>query len=531
MNLNIHHEVPDGYYGKLADAWLSGDEELQKLYPVTESEIPHICRQYSQFDESGREILFQALIQQYEGIDVHPNVAANLQKLRERNSFTVTTGQQIHIFLGPAFFIYKIASVIRHARRLQARFPDKNFIPVFWMATEDHDVAEISSLRVFGNSYNWVAPEGVPTGRLSTQGLEQLSELWIEMGRKENLPADIRDIFQLFKTAYSRFSTLSSATRFIINALFGKYGLLVIDPDQVHLKSGLKSLAAHDLLSDVVYNGLQNTSNELKQLGYGNQVNPRKRHFFLLNNGLRQRIDKDAEGFKLHPSGEAIPVEKMSELLQHTPESFSPNALLRPLYQQLILPNVAYVCGPSEIHYWHQLHAVFKQENVVAPLLFLRDSYVILDEKNRHFLDKNALTQNTIWQGFEVSSQVLERNILGTIHIDDEIGALKQINERIFKTLFELKYKDIKALRVKSDSLIKDLDKARKEVISEVRSQPAFESEFRKLQKIINTYFNKKNPQEREISWIEILLKFRYNPTDLLVENTDLNHVFGMICV
>ncbi len=531
MNVSYHNEVPAGYYGKLADAWLSGDEELQKLYPLTDTDIPKICGQYSSFDTSRREVLFKALMQQYEGIELHSNVNKNLQKLRDSNAYTVTTGQQIHIFLGPAFFIYKIASVIRHARRLQDQYPDKHFIPVFWMATEDHDVVEISSLDVFGKKYIWAAPEGLPTGRLSTQGLEELSELWVELGEKENVPDEIQDIFRLFKTAYNRFSTLSSATRFIIHELFGKYGLLVIDADQAVLKSELQTLALHDILTDSVYSCLQNASKELKGLGYGNQVNPRRTHFFLIQDGLRQRIDKVEDGFKLHPSGEVVSIEKMATLIRQSPELFSPNALLRPLYQQLILPNVAYVCGPSEIHYWHQLYATFKLENVVAPMLVLRDSFLMLDPKTREFLNKHQLSEKLMWQGPEVSAQHLERMILGTIHIDDEISSLKEHNEQVFKSLFALKFKDIKALRIKSESWMKELDKARKEILNEVRKQPAFEPEFIKLGKITTMNFNINSPQERSVSWIEFLFKFRQNPTDLLVEKTDLNHVFGTVYV
>lgn len=523
--------VPTGYYGKLADAWLKHDEQLQHLYPLRDTEISAIKEQYKQFNAEKRNLLADTILSQYSGLEIQPAVGSAIEKLRLPNTFTVTTGQQIHMFLGPVFFIYKITSAIRHARRLQELYPEDNYIPVFWMATEDHDIAEINTIHVFGKKYTWSAEEGGPTGRLSTEGLALFCDTWIEMGEKENLPAELQDIFQAFKKAYTQFNTLSDATRFIIDHLFGQYGLLIIDADSEPLKHSLSQLAKHDILTDSVYNSLQSTAVFLKQQGFGNQVNPRRTHFFYLLNGKRCRVDKGEDGFKLSPSNTVFSNENMADLLGNQPANFSPNALLRPLYQQLILPNVVYVCGPSELHYWHQLYSLFEKENIAAPSLLLRDSYLFLDTKVRDFILLHSLDEEILWQGHEQASQLLEKQILGKNRISEEMDVLKNQSEKVLEMFFAVKFRNIKELRGKYTEWLKELEKAQKIVLSEIKNQPAFEPVFNRMSKITDVYFNKKEPQERAVSWVEFLLKYKTNPIRFLLENQDLHHVFGTVYV
>jgi len=531
MNVNIHCNVPQGYYGKLSSAWLKNDKNLKEIYPISEQDRSSIQEQYTFFDTSKREWLYNILTSHYEGMELNNIVKTNIEKIKQDNTFTVTTGQQIHISLGPAFYIYKIASVIRQAKRLQAQFPENNYVPVFWMATEDHDVAEINSLIVFGKTYTWETKQRVPTGRLSPEGLDAICDILIDLGEKENISAEIKDIFKLFKEAYTCFSTLSMATRFIINALFGKYGVIVIDADNDTLKKELQSLIHEDLFSDTVYDSLQAASASLKAIGYGNQVNPRKTHFFIFKNGERLRIDKEGDNFILHPSGELISRNHMMQLATEKPYLFSPNVLLRPLYQQLILPNLAYVCGPAEIHYWHQLFLLFKRKSVVAPMLFLRDSFLVLDSNTKQFLNKYKLSENTVWQGLGVSSGFLAKELIGENKISREIDELKNQTDVVFQNLFDLKYQKIKELRSKSEVWIKELQKAEKSVLQDPRMQPVYEPVFNRLQKITTSFFNKNKPQERSVSWAELLLSTGHNPIDSLIEIQAGEHVFGTICV
>jgi bacillithiol biosynthesis cysteine-adding enzyme BshC len=531
MKLICHSEVPRGYYSKLAADFHQKNPELYKIYPVSEDNLTDIQQQLSSFTVEKRELLANTLHEQYRGIEIHDAVKTNIEKLKQPNTFTVTTGQQLHIFLGPVFFIYKITSVIRQARRLQQEHPENNYVPVFWMASEDHDLDEINEVSVFGKKYTWQAEKGEPVGRLSTLGLENLCNEWLAMAEKESLPDDLSAVFYAFKTAYSKCSSLSDATRFIINYLFEQYGLIVIDTDSKELKSALTEVAINDIESEGIFNALHISSAELKKLGYGNQVNPRRTHFFMIKNGLRQRIDRVEGGFNLHPSNEYVSEESMHQLIINSPEVFSPNALLRPIFQQQILPNVAYVCGPSELHYWHQLYPVFQREHIAAPILLLRDSYILLDAKTQQFLNVSGIDYEFIWLGYEAAAKELENVLLGKQNLNKDITILINHTEKIFESLHNLKYKNIKELREINSAWIKELNKANKLLSSDLRSQPAYEPLFNKLRKLTNADFNTAAPQERVVSWIEFILKYKINPIKILIENTNRAMVFGSLSV
>jgi bacillithiol biosynthesis cysteine-adding enzyme BshC len=531
MKVSCHKNVPKGYYGKLAEAWLQNNTDLYRLYPVSENSLSDIEQQYTTFNIDRRNQLADIITQQYEGVLPHENVRNNIQNLRRSNTFTVTTGQQLHVFLGPAFFIYKITSVIRQAKRLQKLHPDNHYVPVFWMASEDHDIAEINHIKVFGRTYTWETSSDGPTGRLSTSGLRAICDELLDLAGKEDLPPEVYAIFSLFKEAYTRFDTLSEATRFILNQLFGEYGLVVMDADHSLLKSDLKPIIQADVLSDSVFNALQSSSGQLKTTGFSNQVNPRKTHFFLLKNRKRLRIDKVDNGFKLHPSDELISAESMLELIEKQTSYFSPNALLRPVYQQIILPNVAYVCGPAELHYWHQLYPVFVQEKIVAPLLLLRDSYLAIDSKIQQFLTTYDLTEIALWDGFEAAAEIVKNKLTEENSIGEEIELLKVQTDKLMDLFFQLKYKNIKDLRTKSLSLISDIEKANKSLSTDFMAQPAYEHIFKRLNKIIQTHYNVASQQERSVSWVEMLLKYRINEFSPLMMNQDESHCFGYLSV
>ena len=531
MKLVCHSDVPRGYYGKLAADFHQNNLELSRIYPVSENNLPDIQQQLNSFTVEKRESLANELLKQYKGFEINDAVKSNIEKLKQPNTYTITTGQQLHIFLGPVFFIYKITSVIRQTRRLQQKHPENNYVPVFWLASEDHDLDEVNEVSVFGKKHTWQSEKGGPVGRLSTEGLENMCNEWLEMGKKENLPAELSDILNAFKTAYTRYGSLSDATRFIIDSLFGQFGLIVIDADSEKFKSALTEVAINDIESDGIFNELQVSSAELKAADYGNQVNPRRTHFFIIKNGLRQRIDRVEGGFYLHPTNEYVSDENMHELILNSPEVLSPNALLRPVFQQIILPNVAYVCGPSELHYWHQLHPVFAKEHVVAPALLLRDSYILLDTKTQQFLTNIGINENSLWCGYEIASKELEKKLLGRQSLHEAVDILINHTEKIFESLHHLKYKNIKDLRELNSSWIKELNKAKNILTSDIRSQPVNEPYFNRLRKLTNSDFNLAAPQERVVSWVEFLLKYKINPIKILLENTDATMIFGSLSV
>ncbi|MDX5419790.1 MAG: bacillithiol biosynthesis cysteine-adding enzyme BshC, partial [Hymenobacteraceae bacterium] len=214
-----------GAFSQTIADYLSQSEKLRSFYhrfPTSEAFGEQL--QEKNFTAEQRHTLCQALQEQYGSVvDIHPAVQQNLELLQQPNTYTITTGHQLNIFTGPLYFVYKIVTAINTCRELNVAYPDYNFVPVYWMATEDHDFAEINHFNLFGKRYTWESEQTGAVGRFSTAGLEKVLE-------------ELPEAFPIFEEAYRNSKTLADATRAITHALFGEYGLVSIDGDHKELK-------------------------------------------------------------------------------------------------------------------------------------------------------------------------------------------------------------------------------------------------------------------------------------------------------
>lgn len=312
------------------------------------------------FDQNVREVLVKSLKAQYADFKAEEKVLLNIDSLSSKKTFTVTTGHQLNIFSGPLYFIYKIVTVINLCEKLKEQFPDRDFVPVYWMASEDHDFDEIKSFHLFGKTFSWETDQKGAVGRFATG----------ELGRVlEELPEKV----ELFERAYREHKTLSAATRYFVNELFGKYGLVVIDADDSALKSVFVPVIKDDLLNHHANDLAGKATEKLAKLGYQSQLYPRTINFFYLDEGVRERIVKDGDSYKVKNTDLRFTPQEMLKMAEEHPEKFSPNVVLRPLYQEQILPNLAYIGGPAEIAYWLQLKDIFEEYKTAFPVLTPRN--------------------------------------------------------------------------------------------------------------------------------------------------------------
>ena len=323
-----------------------------------------------------RALLTDKLNEQYAGFTLSPKLQENLKLISQDNTFTVTTGHQLCLFTGPLYFIYKIITTIKLAQKLRQENPSVHIIPVFWMATEDHDIEEISSVNLFRKTLHWNTQQPGPAGRLNTFGIQTLIEELSTL--KGNLPfAD--ELLKIFSDAYAH-ENLSKATRYLVNELFGVYGLVCIDGDDPAFKALMKPVFREELEKETAFQKVTQRNNELEKSGYAPQVNPRPINLFYIENGLRARIEKDGEIYFCSGTNLKWTYDEITRMLDTNPEKFSPNVLLRPLYQETILPNLAYIGGPAEIAYWLQLDELFNHFNIPMPARISRN-YAMLVEK------------------------------------------------------------------------------------------------------------------------------------------------------
>jgi bacillithiol biosynthesis cysteine-adding enzyme BshC len=363
-----------GFFSKLVVDYIAAKESLKPFYfspPDPEAfkkAIEEVTRQ-----NIDRKLLVSVLKEQYSGLTGAPEIVLNnIASLENKDTFTVTTGHQLCLCTGPLYFIYKIISTINLSEALNMHFPQFHFVPVYWMAGEDHDFDEISRIHLYGKAIAWEQDQQGKAGAIKTASLEKtLDELDLLLGDSENA----KELSALFRKAYLGHNNLASATRWLLNELFGKYGLVILDPDRRELKKCFTKVIEEDIFRSLHQGLVEKTITELESAGYKAQVNPRAINFFYLSENSRERIEKNQDGkyHVLNTRYEFSELELRNEVKAY-PERFSPNVVLRPLYQQFVLPNLAYIGGGAEIAYWLEYRKVFSYHNTFYPLLVLRNS-------------------------------------------------------------------------------------------------------------------------------------------------------------
>lgn len=394
-----------------------------------------------EFSSEKRKILFDVLKEQYSGFKLNEKQEENLNSVLQENTFTVTTGHQLNLFTGPAFFIYKILQTIKLADELNRKFPGRNTVPVFWMATEDHDFEEINHFKTKNRYYETKAKAGGAVGRIIVEDDFFISEFEEEF--KDSVFGT--ELILLMKKAYKKGNSLAQATRILVQELFASYGLLVIDGDDAKLKSQMKERFRNELLHPELFESTKETVAYLSE-AYGKvQVNPREINLFYLTE-TRNRIECNGEKFQIVDTDITFSKEELLEELEKHPEKFSPNALMRPVYQETVLPNLAYIGGNAEIMYWLELKDYYGKTNLAFPVLIPRVSLLCVSEKNLEKVKKFGVEINDFFKNFAaVTKDILlqDNEILKLLNEEeslvnqrfDEISAKVSLTEKSFGSL------------------------------------------------------------------------------------------------
>ncbi len=326
----------------------------------------------NQFEKTKRETLVTALKEQYRETDIDDCVQKNIDALINDKTFTITTGHQLSLFTGPLYFVVKILHVIRLCEKLNEQYPENHFVPVYWMATEDHDFEEINHCNIFNKVIKWDIDAKGPVGRLDAQLDEVRDELHDLFQR--NPESEIHQLIDKYQG-----QNYAQAMRNLVNELFGEHGLVIIDGDHVDLKQSFNNITKKELTEHFSYSAVVSTSKRLNQQGVPPQVNPRKINLFYIDKGIRSRIEATETGYSIEGVGEFNEVDLLKMVDEH-PERFSPNVVLRPVYQEFILPNLAYIGGVGEISYWLQLKDVFEAVDLLYPLIQIRNSVLWVEQ-------------------------------------------------------------------------------------------------------------------------------------------------------
>lgn len=429
-----------------------------------------------------RQLLRDTLTRQYEGMDLSETTRKNIDALGQATTFSVCTAHQPNLLTGYLYFVYKILHAIRLSEQLNDRYPDLHFVPVYYMGSEDNDLDELGTFRYADRKFSWDGNgQKGAVGRMNPQTLKTLlNELFRVMGPPGEHCETLKET--LLK-AYTGHKTIGTATRYLVNELFGRYGLVILDPDDAAFKKQILPVMEDDLFrhsaGDIV--GKQT---EFLGAHYKVQAYPRQINLFYLHDNLRERIEQQGETWQVLNTDIRFSRAQLEAELREHPERFSPNVILRGIYQERILPNVAFIGGGAEVAYWLQLRSLFDHYNVFYPLLLLRQSFHWMDAATADlvrktglhidelFLEENIQVQtllarrgSTEWQT-DQQEQVLESVLkeLGekAIYIDTTLqGAAEAALTRIRKEVHKLRGKMLRAEKRRHDILLDRLSRLR----------------------------------------------------------------------
>lgn len=420
-----------GSFSPLINGFLSGDEGLMPFLHFSNAvkEVPKAIEARKKFPVN-RTVLKDALEHQYERLGLKQEVRENLNALISENTFTICTAHQPNIFTGHLYFVYKILHVIKLSQKLKSSFPEYNFVPVYYMGNEDADLEELGQITVQGKKYSWKTDQKGAVGKMTIDKpfVEILSQLNNQLGV---LPFG-NEVMDLVQKSYVPGSTIEEATFHFVDALFGKYGLVVLIPDAPRLKELFSDVVRKEINEQFSAKEMEQTSLAFPQK-YHQQAMGRELNLFYLDDSLRERIELTEKGFLINGTERTFSKEEIDELIKTRPEVFSPNVVLRPVYQERILPNILFVGGGGEIAYWLQLKNVFDAAGVFYPILLLRNSFSVLSPSTATNIKKESLTLQDIFKPvLQLHNEIISKK-------DDRRTDTTEISEKIGEAYSTLK--------------------------------------------------------------------------------------------
>lgn len=521
--------ITDTYFSPLVQDYLKETRSLRPFYQYAPSkEGLEKAMRSRRFSMEQRTILQQVLTEQHQAIGkINAAVKENIAALHDSNTFTITTGHQICLLTGPLYFVFKIASVIKLAQEMRTRFPDKKFVPVYWAATEDHDFEEIQSVFLNKRKYTW-QPQPTEeisgaTGRMNTTGIDAF---FSEIENAEGEKLSYNRIFQTFKQAWTKQTTLSGAIRKAVHDLFGHLGIVCIDADDSRLKAQCKHWIESELNSSFSYSVVKESSQDLHQLGYKTQIEPREINLFYLKDKLRERIIKEGDTWFVNNTDIQFNAETLQVELDTHPERFSPNVVLRPLYQESILPNIAYIGGPAEIAYWLQLKQVFEKADIDFPVLLPRDGFLFLNQNDYNRFEKLGFeAKDLLLPAEENLRNYVERSHGKKLSVEQEKQAIEALFMHLKQRYAAADNQAVASFSAIEKKLTRELEKLEKKAKRFAAKKETETAHF--LQHLYQILFPGGSLAERKESIVEYAGLFGQEPIDNMVKEAEPLH-FGL---
>lgn len=484
-----------GYFSNLILDYIDQAPALKPFfsYPPTVHGLQGAIEARKKFPVN-RTVLVKELKKQYEGFLLSPQVQDNLEALLSPDTFTVTTAHQNNIFTGPLYFIYKILHVIKLAAWCREIFPVYRFVPVFYMGSEDADRDELNHIYLCGEKLLWNTSQTGAVGRMIID--KELLQLIERMEGQLSVQPHGKELIRMIKECYQEGEMIQTATFRFIHALFADYGLLVILPDNAELKAQMRAVFKDDLLHQTASSLVQTTTGQLQQAGYPVQATPREINLFYLKDNLRNRIEYKNSRYFVHQTPIYFSQEEIEKELRNHPERFSPNVILRGLYQETLLPNILFVGGGGEIAYWLQLKNLFEHYQIPFPVLVLRNSFLLVEKKWQEKINRLGFTTEDFFrEEQDLINELVMRESTLSLRLNGSLKEIEQLYNDIKKQVSAIDATlemHVESLQKKTCHQLQVLEK--KMLKAEKRK---FADQQRQIHSIKETLFPQKNLQER----------------------------------
>jgi bacillithiol biosynthesis cysteine-adding enzyme BshC len=499
-------------------AYVAEDERLRPFYkyPVAMSSFQRVFSERASFP-TDRSLLVQVLKEQYKKLAANETTSKQIERLGDENVFTVVTAHQPALFTGPLYYIYKIASTIHLARKLNEAYPDFHVVPVFISGGEDHDFEEVNHAQIFGNTLTWENDEGGSVGRMSTQSLSNvLEELQQLLGDSENAVA----LFKRIQNAYTQFDQYGHATQALVHDLFGDQGLVVLGMDDPALKKAFIPYIKQEIFEQPSQGFVQAAQKRLEDLGFSGQAHPREINFFHLGDGYRSRIVEEKGAYQVLNQNISFTREELEQEIEAHPERFSPNVVMRPIYQELILPNLAYIGGGGELAYWLERREQFEHFGIPYPMLIRRNSVIWIDKTSGKRMDKLELSITDLMGEVEqLIKDYVRRNSDEELSFSEQKKVLAAIYAQIAQKTQEVDPTLVKTARAEQATAMKGIGSLEGRLVKAEKQKQ--ETAVNQIRKVKEKLFPGNGLQERVDNFIPFYLKYGDAFLQLLINELD----------
>ncbi len=497
-------------------AYQKGVEDLSEFFKFefNEKELLNVVESRKQFPVN-RNVLVEELNSQYRETPYFESLSHSISLLKDENTFTVITAHQPSLLMGPLYYIYKICSAINVARRRNTK--GFNILPIFILGAEDHDFDEIDHLYLFNKEIKWLRDQEGATGRMTTQGIDEIIQQTSEILGNGKFSEEINK-----KMAYAQrnSSTYGEFMFHFINQFFSEHGLIVVNFDNKAFKNEFIPFIKKEIFESVSKPLVENTQKQLENKGYGQQAFVRDINFFYLSDKKRNRIEKNGDRFEILDTSISFSKEELISEIDNHPSRFSPNVIMRPIFQELIMPNLAYIGGGGELAYWMERKKQFEKFNIFYPMLIRRKSAAWLSPR----VIKTINQINLSFEDLLLETDVLIKKF-AIENSDESIEIIEELNT------IEKAYNAIKAKASVIDSTLspkldamktnhfKAIEKIQTRMVRSLKQKN--EVQINKIKKVKDQLFPGNGLQERKANFMEFYINHGQQMIKFLINECD----------